>query len=77
MLQTKTTLLVTVNVVPISLILVTLMMEAIRSSETSVLKRGTLHHIQEDSILQKVQLTVYSESEFFHCPFNPSMSCGF
>jgi hypothetical protein len=34
-------LLVTANVVPNSLILVTLMMEAIRSSETSILTRAT------------------------------------
>jgi hypothetical protein len=38
-------LLVTANVVPSSLILVTQMMEEIRSSETSVLTRATRHHI--------------------------------
>jgi hypothetical protein len=38
------------NVVPSTLILVTLMMEAIPSSEMSVLTRSTLHHIPEDSI---------------------------
>jgi hypothetical protein len=42
---------VTANVVPISPILVTLMMEAIRSTETSVLSRGTQRHIPEDDIL--------------------------
>jgi hypothetical protein len=44
-------LLVTANFVPSSLILFTLMMEAIRSSETSVLARAARHHIAEDSIL--------------------------
>jgi hypothetical protein len=43
--------LVTANVVPCSLILPILMMEAIRSSETSVLTRLTWRHIQEDGIL--------------------------
>jgi hypothetical protein len=41
-------LLVTVNVVPVSQILVTLMIEAIRSFDTSVLTRATRRHIQED-----------------------------
>jgi hypothetical protein len=43
-------LLVTANVVPSSPILVTLMLEAIRSSETSVLTRATGRHIPEDDI---------------------------
>jgi hypothetical protein len=44
-------LLVTATVVPSSPILVTLMMEAIISSEVSVLTRTTRRHISEDDIL--------------------------
>jgi hypothetical protein len=41
-------LLITANVHPISPILVTLMIEAIRSNETWVLTKATLLHIPED-----------------------------
>jgi hypothetical protein len=44
-------LLVTANVVPSSQILVTLMMEALRSSKSSVLRTATWRHIPEDGIL--------------------------
>jgi hypothetical protein len=42
---------VTAYIVHSSLILSTLMMEAIYSSETSLITRATLHHIPEDGIL--------------------------
>jgi hypothetical protein len=50
-LRRNSRLLVTINIVPSSLVLVTLMMEAIRSSETSVLTRATRRSITEYGIL--------------------------
>jgi hypothetical protein len=49
-------LVITANVVPSSLILFTLMMETIRSSETSVLTRATWRHIPQDGILCEVNV---------------------
>jgi hypothetical protein len=44
-------LLISANILSSSPILVTLMMEVIRSTKTSVLTRATQHHIPEDGIL--------------------------
>jgi hypothetical protein len=51
-LQYLVTLLVTLKVVSSAPILVIIMMEAVCSSETSVLTRATLHHVPDDSIIQ-------------------------
>jgi hypothetical protein len=52
LLRSVLRLLVTANVVPSSPTLVILMIEAIRSSETSDIKRATRPNIPEDSIIR-------------------------
>jgi hypothetical protein len=52
--------LVTANIVPSSSILVTPMMEATRSTETSILTRATWRNVPEDDIFHS-QYCVYND----------------
>jgi hypothetical protein len=64
-------LLVTVSVVPSSLILVTLIEEALRSSETSVLTRTTRRNIPDDALLyshRRENFKSYTSLQYFTFP---------
>jgi hypothetical protein len=70
-------LLVTARVVPGLPILVTLMKEALSSSETSVLTRATRRNIPEDSILAVSfdQNNQYFEQDWYLLSINEACEC--